>query len=58
MTNTAINKANSATLSTSKLLQRKQNRLGPYRLLQTLGEGEFGKVKLGVHAETGQEVLL
>ena len=24
---------------------------GQYLLLQTLGEGEFGKVKLGVHAE-------
>lgn len=24
---------------------------GPYLLLQTLGEGEFGKVKLGVHSE-------
>ncbi|KAF7729894.1 hypothetical protein EC973_003628 [Apophysomyces ossiformis] len=31
--------------------------LGPYKLLQTLGEGEFGKVKLGVHPETGEETL-
>ena len=31
-------------------------KLGPYLLLQTLGEGEFGKVKLGIHTETGQEV--
>ena len=29
---------------------------GPYLLLQTLGEGEFAKVKLGMHAETGEEV--
>jgi serine/threonine protein kinase len=36
--------------------QKKQNRLGSYNLLQTLGEGEFGKVKLGIHTETGQEV--
>lgn len=36
--------------------QIKQNKLGPYNLLQTLGEGEFGKVKLGIHSETGEEV--
>lgn len=31
---------------------------GPYVLLQTLGEGEFGKVKLGVHTELGIEVAI
>ncbi|CAM0141949.1 unnamed protein product [Umbelopsis sp. WA50703] len=31
---------------------------GPYVMLQTLGEGEFGKVKLAIHAETGQEVAI
>ena len=31
---------------------------GPYVLLQTLGEGEFGKVKLGVHSEYGVEVAI
>lgn len=35
---------------------RKQNMFGPYLMLQTLGEGEFGKVKLGIHIETEQEV--
>lgn len=35
---------------------RKQNMFGPYLMLQTLGEGEFGKVKLGMHVETEQEV--
>jgi hypothetical protein len=30
---------------------------GPYLLLQTLGEGEFAKVKAGVHVQTNQEVL-
>lgn len=29
---------------------------GPYLLLQTLGEGEFAKVKAGVHVQTNQEV--
>jgi len=31
---------------------------GPYVLLQTLGEGEFGKVKLGVHTDHGVEVAI
>ncbi|KAK8861317.1 hypothetical protein IAR55_002136 [Kwoniella newhampshirensis] len=31
---------------------------GPYVLLQTLGEGEFGKVKLGVHTDFGVEVAI
>lgn len=30
---------------------------GPYLLLQTLGEGEFAKVKSGVHVQTNQEVF-
>ncbi|KAG2220738.1 hypothetical protein INT45_007350, partial [Circinella minor] len=36
----------------------RQIKLGPYVLLQTLGEGEFGKVKLGIHTETGQEFAI
>ncbi|SRR6266542_1121511 len=35
---------------------RRGNMFGPYLLLQTLGEGEFGKVKLGMHVDTGEEV--
>lgn len=31
---------------------------GPYLLLQTLGEGEFAKVKAGVHVQTNQEVII
>ncbi|PCH42972.1 Pkinase-domain-containing protein [Wolfiporia cocos MD-104 SS10] len=33
-------------------------KFGPYLLLQTLGEGEFGKVKLGLHMEYGEEVAV
>lgn len=47
----------SSTALPKRPVQKKQNKLGPYNLLQTLGEGEFGKVKLGIHSETGQEVL-
>ncbi|KAI9328042.1 kinase-like domain-containing protein [Zopfochytrium polystomum] len=32
--------------------------LGPYRLLRTIGEGEFGKVKLAVHTDDTAEVAI
>ncbi|ORZ15126.1 kinase-like domain-containing protein, partial [Absidia repens] len=32
--------------------------LGPYRLVKTLGIGEFGKIKLGIHTETEQKVAI
>ncbi|KXS17825.1 Pkinase-domain-containing protein, partial [Gonapodya prolifera JEL478] len=32
--------------------------LGHFRILRSIGEGEFGKVKLGVDARTGQEVAV
>ncbi|KAJ2332368.1 hypothetical protein GGH91_006197, partial [Coemansia sp. RSA 2671] len=31
---------------------------GPYLLLQTIGEGEFAKVKLALHRDTGEEVAI
>jgi hypothetical protein len=37
---------------------RKPTVFGPYLLLQTMGEGEFGKVKFGIEVKTGQEVGL
>ncbi|KAF9136740.1 hypothetical protein BGX30_010916, partial [Mortierella sp. GBA39] len=37
---------------------RRGNMFGPYLLLQTLGEGEFAKVKLGMHADSGEEVAI
>lgn len=33
-------------------------KFGSYLLLQTLGEGEFGKVKLGLHNQWGEEVAV
>ncbi|CAD6916201.1 unnamed protein product [Tilletia controversa] len=38
--------------------RRQQVYFGNYLLLQTLGEGEFGKVKLGVHRDWGEEVAV
>jgi carbon catabolite-derepressing protein kinase len=36
--------------------QRATQRLGQYKIIKTLGEGSFGKVKLAVHQITGQQV--
>ncbi|KAJ1981596.1 Protein kinase [Dimargaris xerosporica] len=33
-------------------------RIGNYTIIKTLGTGSFGKVKLGVHAQTGHQVAL
>lgn len=45
--------------ATSKIQPRKaSNLIGQYLLLQTLGEGEFAKVKLGMHIETGEEAAI
>lgn len=34
------------------------NAFGPYRLGRTIGQGEFGKVKLGYHLQSGQEIAI
>ncbi|KAI8324593.1 Pkinase-domain-containing protein [Martensiomyces pterosporus] len=36
----------------------KSNFFGPYLLLQTIGEGEFAKVKLALHRDSGEEVAV
>lgn len=33
-------------------------RLGQYKIVRTLGEGSFGKVKLAIHQVSGQKVAL
>lgn len=35
-----------------------ESRLGQYRIIKTVGEGSFGKVKLAIHKVTGQRVAL
>lgn len=32
--------------------------MGQYRIVKTLGEGSFGKVKLAIHEVTGEKVAL
>lgn len=31
---------------------------GPYVLLYTIGEGEFAKVKYGIHSDSGEEAAI
>jgi serine/threonine protein kinase len=33
-------------------------KVGPYEILETIGVGSFGKVKLAVHSQTRQKVAL
>ncbi|KAI8909594.1 kinase-like domain-containing protein [Gorgonomyces haynaldii] len=44
------------TQSAPKKIQ--YNAFGPYKLSKTIGEGEFGKVKLAYHQDTGKEVAI
>ncbi|KAL2115631.1 hypothetical protein VTJ04DRAFT_9886 [Mycothermus thermophilus] len=37
---------------------RAEQRIGAYKIVKTLGEGSFGKVKLAIHRSTGQKVAL
>lgn len=36
----------------------KDNHFGPYVLLYTIGEGEFAKVKYGIHNKSGEEAAI
>ncbi|KDE05900.1 CAMK/CAMKL/KIN4 protein kinase [Microbotryum lychnidis-dioicae p1A1 Lamole] len=58
-TNTAASLGPYPQLYTPHPMPRQKIFFGPYILLQTLGEGEFGKVKLGVHSERwGEDVAI
>ena len=35
-----------------------EQRIGAYKIVRTLGEGSFGKVRLAIHQGTGQQVAL
>ncbi|KAJ1921390.1 hypothetical protein H4219_000707 [Mycoemilia scoparia] len=55
---TTSQKATSASRAANTNKRRAKNVFGPYLLLQTIGEGEFAKVKLALHRESGQEVAI
>ena len=48
----------SNTISTVPTNTHTGQRIGQYKVVRTLGEGSFGKVKLAEHRSTGQEVAL
>lgn len=47
-----------AELKRQEEKSRASQRLGQYKIVKTLGEGSFGKVKLAVHEVSGQKVAL
>ena len=53
-------KAQKQTMDTSQRREKgkTEQRIGAYKVLRTLGEGSFGKVKLAIHNGTGQHVAL
>lgn len=44
--------------STERVKAKTEQRIDAYKVIRTLGEGSFGKVKLAVHSSTGQQVAL
>lgn len=44
--------------ATERIKAKTEQRIDAYKVLRTLGEGSFGKVKLAVHNSTGQQVAL
>jgi serine/threonine protein kinase len=50
-----IHKNNSNLLLSS--MESSKNQVGQFKLGKTLGQGTFGKVKLGTHVITGEKVF-
>ncbi|KAI9298958.1 Pkinase-domain-containing protein [Neoconidiobolus thromboides FSU 785] len=48
----------SSSPTKSKRKSKGDNMFGPYVLLYTIGEGEFAKVKYGIHSENGDEAAI
>ena len=43
---------------TKDSINRQSNTIGNYQLGKTIGEGTFGKVKLGIHSQTQEKVAI
>ncbi|KAG6031835.1 Protein kinase [Claviceps citrina] len=53
------NRRNAMEPSSSRRDRSKtEQRIGAYKIVRTLGEGSFGKVRLAIHQGTGQQVAL
>ncbi|KAG6012562.1 hypothetical protein E4U54_007459, partial [Claviceps lovelessii] len=49
---------NAMESSSNKNKSKTEQRIGAYKIVRTLGEGSFGKVRLAIHQGTGQQVAL
>ena len=49
---------NNALRSNARLARNEEPQIGRYRLLKTIGKGNFAKVKLAKHLPTGKEVAI
>ena len=38
--------------------KNKNNKIGNYEIIKTMGEGTFGKVKLAIHIPTNEKVAI
>lgn len=45
-------------MESSRDKTKTEQRIGAYKIVRTLGEGSFGKVRLAIHQGTGQQVAL
>lgn len=52
------NPPDTAGPATSVEKAKTEQRIGAYKVVRTLGEGSFGKVRLAIHNGTGQQVAL
>ncbi|KAG6291657.1 Protein kinase [Claviceps aff. purpurea] len=54
----SANRQNAPGSSSRKPRTKTEQRIGAYKIVRTLGEGSFGKVRLAIHQGTGQQVAL
>ncbi|KAG5923960.1 ATP binding [Claviceps africana] len=54
----SASRQNAMESSSSKYKSKTEQRIGAYKIVRTLGEGSFGKVRLAIHQGTGQQVAL
>jgi hypothetical protein len=51
-----IKKKQIFSLKTAKAIKKSNERLKEYKIEETIAEGTFGKVKIGIHKKTNEKV--
>jgi serine/threonine protein kinase len=51
-----IKKKQTFSLNIDKTMKKSNERLKEYKIEETIAEGTFGKVKLGIHKKTNEKV--